>query len=88
MRSDQLWMAVIVSARLIPGFCWRMKSTDARTSRARVDSKPDIKSMVALRLFCSCWSSVLTYLLISSLRSCCMVSGSNAVAFICSNPLM
>ena len=34
MRSDQLWMAVIVSARLIPGFCWRMKSTDARTSSA------------------------------------------------------
>ena len=31
MRSDQLWMAVIVSARLMPGFCWRMKSTDART---------------------------------------------------------
>lgn len=81
-------MALMVSCRLIPGFVWRMKSTDARTSRARVDSKPEISLMVSFRLFCSVLSRVLMYSLTSFMRSYCIVSGSNAVALICSNPLM
>ena len=50
LRSDQLWMAEIVSSRLIPGLLCLMKSTEANTSSARVDSNPEISLMVSLRL--------------------------------------
>ena len=65
-----------------------MKSTDANTSRARVDSKPEISLMVSFRLSSSVLSRDLTYLLTSFIRSYCIVSGSNAEALICSNPFM
>ena len=39
-------MALMVPSRVIPGVVWRMKSTVASTSRARVDSKPEISLMV------------------------------------------
>ena len=78
----------MVSSRLMPGVVWRMKSTVASTSRARVDSKPEISLMVSLRLSCSVLSRVLTYSLTSLIRSYCIVSGSNAVALICSNPFI
>ncbi len=39
-------MALMVSSKLMPGVVLRMKSTVASTSRARVDSKPEISLMV------------------------------------------
>lgn len=65
-----------------------MKSTVANTSRAKVDSNPEISLIVPLRQSCSDFSSVRTYELTSLMRLYCIVRGSNAVAFICSKPLM
>ena len=79
-------MAAIVSSRLIPGLLCLMKSTEANTSSARVDSNPEISLMVSFRLSCSVLSRVLTYELTSLIRLYCIVRGSNAVAFICSKP--
>ena len=75
-----------MSSRLIPGLLCLMKSTEANTSSARVDSNPEISLMVSFRLSCSVLSRVLTYELTSLIRLYCIVRGSNAVAFICSKP--
>lgn len=42
-----------MSSRLIPGLLCLMKSTEANTSSAMVDSNPEISLMVSLRL--SAW---------------------------------